>query len=303
MTTSGSISAIGGCIRHVRGSDVILDADLARLYQVPTKRLNEQVRRNPDRFPADFVFQLVQTEFESLRSQFATLDAGRGKHRKYLPLVFTEQGATMVSAVLNSDRAVEVSIAIMRAFVQVRKDQGSSSGMAQKVEKIEERLNELEVRNDKQSQSVLAAIHDLKSLMIATVPSEAHVGKFVASSPANLQYHPGANLKDDDLEIRTLVEPKTHKIKVTEIFKSVAAFYGLEVSILKASTREKGIVLPRQVAIYLIRRLTEMPYKDIGLCFRGKNHSTIMHACRKIKKGIEGNKEIREAVEEILTEL
>jgi len=83
-------------------------------------RLNEQVRRNPKRFPDDFMFQLTEEEAESLRSHFATLKSGRGKHRKYLPYAFTEQGVAMLSSVLNSDRAIEVNVQIMRAFVKLR---------------------------------------------------------------------------------------------------------------------------------------------------------------------------------------
>lgn len=91
----------------------MLDSDLAELYGVPTKRLNEQVRRNAQRFPADFMFALDQAEWETLRSQFATLNAGRGQHRKYLPYAFTEHGAIMAATVLNSSRAVEVSIYVV----------------------------------------------------------------------------------------------------------------------------------------------------------------------------------------------
>lgn len=95
------------------------DNDLATLYGVPTKRLNEQVRRNTKRFPADFMFQLTQQEAKALKSQFATSKQGRGG-RRYLPLVFTEQGVAMLSSVLNSERAIQVNIAIMRAFVELR---------------------------------------------------------------------------------------------------------------------------------------------------------------------------------------
>jgi len=91
----------------------MLDADLANLYGVPIKRLNEQIRRNIRRFPSDFMIRLTREEYNSLRSQFATLDKGRGEHRKYLPYAFTEQGVAMLSSVLNSDRAVEVNIEIM----------------------------------------------------------------------------------------------------------------------------------------------------------------------------------------------
>jgi hypothetical protein len=97
----------------------MIDVDLADLYEVATKRLNEQVRRNRERFPKDFMFRLTKTEAEALRSQFATSNTGRGG-RRYLPFAFTEQGVAMLSSVLNSERAIEVNLAIMRAFVKLR---------------------------------------------------------------------------------------------------------------------------------------------------------------------------------------
>jgi hypothetical protein len=96
-------------IYHLRGHKVMLDVDLAELYQVDTKRLNEQVRRNIERFPEDFMFQLTENEWESLRSQFATSNVGRGG-RRYLPFAFTEHGVLMLSSVLSSDRAIQVNI-------------------------------------------------------------------------------------------------------------------------------------------------------------------------------------------------
>src|SRR5687767_3257794 len=96
-------------IFNVRGKRVVLDSDLAALYGVATKQLNQQVRRNPDRFPVDFAFLLSNEEWESLRSQIATLKTGRGAHRKFLPYAFTEHGALMAAGVLNSPKAIEVS--------------------------------------------------------------------------------------------------------------------------------------------------------------------------------------------------
>ncbi len=103
-------------IYFIRGRKVMLDDDLAKLYGVSVKRLNEQIKRNLERFPADFMFQLAQEEATVLRSQFATSKKGRCG-RRYLPYAFTEQGVAMLSSVLNSARAIQVNIAIMRAFV------------------------------------------------------------------------------------------------------------------------------------------------------------------------------------------
>lgn len=115
-----SEETISNKIYFIRNQKVMLDRDLALLYGVETKRLNEQVKRNESRFPEDFMFQLTEIEFDSLRSQIATLKKGRGKHQKYLPFVFTEHGVLMLSSVLNSDKAIQTNIQIMRIFTKVR---------------------------------------------------------------------------------------------------------------------------------------------------------------------------------------
>ena len=122
LTTSSlsvSVRLIERRIYLIRGQKVMIDFDLAELYGVPTKRLNERVARNKKRFPGDFMFRLSTDEAESLRSQFATSNTARGG-RRHLPYAFTEQGVAMLSSVLNSEQAIEVNIAIMRAFVRLR---------------------------------------------------------------------------------------------------------------------------------------------------------------------------------------
>ncbi len=126
----------------IRGQKVLLDSDLAKLYGVPTFRLNEQVKRNIKRFPPDFTFQLTSEEAGSLRSQIAILEKrGRGKHRKYLPYVFTEQGVAMLSSVLHSERAIQVNIAIMRVFVRLRRLLATHRNLARKLEALEKRYD------------------------------------------------------------------------------------------------------------------------------------------------------------------
>ncbi|MDR6760639.1 hypothetical protein J2Y38_000837 [Flavobacterium sp. 2755] len=115
-----SEETISNKIYFIRGQKVMLDGDLALLYGVETKRLNEQVKRNLSRFPEDFMFQLNDNEHNSLRSQFATLEKGRGKYQKYLPFAFTEHGVMMLSSVLKSDKAIQTNIQIMRIFTKVR---------------------------------------------------------------------------------------------------------------------------------------------------------------------------------------
>jgi hypothetical protein len=131
---------IRNLIYHIRGKAVMLDNDLASLYQVETGRLNEAVRRNIKRFPEDFMFQLTEDEFERLRSQFAISKIGRGG-RRYLPYTFTEQGVTMLSCVLNSDVAIEVNINIMRAFVQLRRIGMTIVDMKRKIDSMERKYD------------------------------------------------------------------------------------------------------------------------------------------------------------------
>jgi len=136
----------------IRGQKVMLDANLAELYGVTTKRLNEQVRRNIDRFPDDFMLKLTREEVEALRSQFATSSSWGG--RRYNPLAFTEQGVAMLSGVLRSQRAVQVNIAIMRAFVKLREMLASHRDLAR-------RLDEMEKKYDAQFKVVFDAIREL----------------------------------------------------------------------------------------------------------------------------------------------
>jgi len=132
----------------IRGEKVMLDADLARLYGVSTKRLNEQVKRNRDRFPKDFVFQLTKNECDSLRSQNATFSESIAK-RKFLPYVFTEQGVAMLSSVLNGKEAIKVNVSIMRIFVKMRKLLASDESLIDKMERLEKGTLEFQKGVDK----------------------------------------------------------------------------------------------------------------------------------------------------------
>ena len=118
----------------------MLDADLALLYGVEVKQLKRQVRRNVDRFPEDFMFQLTKEEHDSLRSQFGTLK--RGQHSKYPPFAFTEQGVAMLSGILNSPRAIETNIAIMRTFVALRKLMETHKDLAAKIRQLEKKYDQ-----------------------------------------------------------------------------------------------------------------------------------------------------------------
>ncbi len=165
-TTLIPIDRIEHSILFIRGQKAMLDSDLAELYGVEIRVLNQAVKRNMKRFPLDFMFQLNEEEFESLRSQLVTLKKGRGQHRKYLPHAFTEQGVAMLSSVLNSDKAIEVNILIMRAFVKLREMIASNKDLAK-------RLDELEKNYDAQFKIVFDAI---RQLMTPLEPKKKKIG-------------------------------------------------------------------------------------------------------------------------------
>jgi ORF6N domain len=172
MATIIPIERIERQILLIRGHKALLDAHLAALYGVTTKRLNEQVRRNRSRFPDDFMFQLTSEEVESLRSQFATSNQGRGG-RRYAPYAFTEQGVAMLSTVLNSERAIRVNIEIIRAFVRLRQIFASNAQLAR-------RLDAMEKKYDAQFKVVFDAI---RQLMTPPEPNKRKIG-FLAKERA-----------------------------------------------------------------------------------------------------------------------
>ncbi len=139
MTPTRKVDNVEGAIYLIRGQRVMLDSDLAAIYGVTTKRLNEQLRRNRKRFPQDFAFQLTTEEFRNLRPQFAT-SKGRGG-RRYFPSVFTEHGAIMLASVVNSDIAVQASVRVVRAFVRLREMVAANAQLAAKLEELERRLD------------------------------------------------------------------------------------------------------------------------------------------------------------------
>ncbi len=162
---SHALLPIENLIHVVRGQQVMIDSDLARLYGVETKRLKEQVRRNINRFPEDFMFEL--TKEECLRSQIATLNAGRGKHLKYLPFAFTEQGVAMLSSVLKSDTAIEVNIRIMRAFTAMRSFMMNNAHMFKRLETIEHNyllVNRHLSEHDRKFEEVLSRLDKIKKI-------------------------------------------------------------------------------------------------------------------------------------------
>ena len=168
-TSAVGVEGIATRIHQVRGLRVMLDSDLAALYEVPTKRFNEAVKRNAGRFPVDFMFQLTQTEWEALRSQIATSNvaAGSGSEsvrggRRYLPFVFTEHGALMAATVLSSERAVDVSVYVVRAFVQLRGLLAANEQLAAQLNALDKRVSR---KLDSHDQAITGILNTLRALM------------------------------------------------------------------------------------------------------------------------------------------
>jgi hypothetical protein len=161
-TTLATVANITSVIRTIRGQKVLLDSDLALIYGVSTKALNQAIKRNIKRFPPDFIFQLTREESDSLRSQFVTLKSGRGQHRKFLPYAFTEHGAIMAANVLNSPEAVRMSVFVVRAFVQMRDLLGSTKELAKQLAALEKKLT---ARLDGHESAIVEVLQRLMNIL------------------------------------------------------------------------------------------------------------------------------------------
>ena len=256
----------------------MLDNDLADIYEVETKALKRAVRRNLERFPEDFMFEPTMQEIETLRCQIGTSKVenfseadtrpclrsqivtskpesksiGRGGNR-YTPFAFTELGVAMLSSVLGSERAIEINIEIMRAFVQLRKQ--PKVQQLDWVPKFESLESELKMLRQKFNQ-------------------------FETQS---------RNEKPQD--------------PVSMIQNIVARHWGLKIEDFKSARRTKAISLPRQIAIYLIRKQMQMSFSEIGTHFGQRDHTTILYACRKIEAAYAANSMIQETLNFLASEI
>ncbi len=185
QTALVALERIETCIHVIRGQRVMLDADLAEFYDVPVRALNQAVKRNATRFPDDFAFQLTQTEAESLRSQIVTLNVAerdtvdtshgpwrRGKHRKYPPHAFTEHGAIMAASVLNSPRAVQMSVLVVRAFVRLRQILATHQDLARRLEALEREFVRRTDDHEEHIRRIYKVLDDLMSLPEPMEPPE-----------------------------------------------------------------------------------------------------------------------------------
>lgn len=165
------VESIAGCILVLRGQKVILDADLARLYGVETKAFNRAVKRNLDRFPPDFMFQLTDDEFDNLRCHFGTSSDWGG--RRYRPYAFTEHGAVMAATILRSPEAVAVSVYVVRAFIKLRELLSSHAELSQKLQELESRV---EARLDSHDEQIGALIEAIRELMSPPEKPQRRIG-------------------------------------------------------------------------------------------------------------------------------
>jgi phage regulator Rha-like protein len=181
---------LGRLIYEIRGERVMLDADLASIYGVETKSLNRAVKRNADRFPRDFMFQISADEWqnlkyqigtsssgrESLRYQIGTLKTGRGQHRKYLPYVFTEHGAIMAANVLNSQRAIQMAVFVVRAFLKMRALLGDKRELAQKLASLEKELKKRLDVHEAVIVTILQRVMDIIDPPLSPQPPKPRIG-------------------------------------------------------------------------------------------------------------------------------
>ena len=304
----------------IRGQRVMLDSDLAALYKTDIKTLNRAVKRNLEYFPKSSVFQLDEKEYESLRCQRGTLEthdidlsnnikelddslrchAGtlnkeyviykpksepqtseKGRHRKYLPYVFTEQGVAALSGILKSRQAKKVNMSILETFVQLRRKLETQTDVMQ-------RLEQLEAKQDAQFKLLIEAIQ-------RNVPTRVQNKNLVANY-SNPESPPTPSIKHSNFS-------RNISNQVTAIREAVAHYYELKTHELAACTRKKHIILPRQVAIYLVRKYTKLGLKEIGAIFSGKDHTTILHACNRIASLLEQDAALREAINTIEDDL
>ena len=261
------VSEIRANIIMMRGYPVLLDSQLAQLYGVETRYLNRAVKRNANRFPDDFSFQLLDHEFARIKK--GNQEGSHGGFRK-LPFVFTQEGVAMLSLILDSERAIQINVAIMRTFVEFRVSQRRDDGLTEMLVEMKKGIAYLIEKID---------LLDRPQLQAPALPPK----------PQRLK-PPFARTRNDF----PVLEPNRSRCQA--ILNAVADHFGIKPELLNATTRVKSIVLPRQIAIYLVRKNTGIGFMEIGRAFGGKDHTTIMHACIKIEKALEKDEAIRNAV-------
>lgn len=253
-------------IYTVREKQVMLDTDLAALYEIETYNLNKAVKRNIERFPSDFMFQLTREEWIALTFQIGmSKKMGRGG-RRTLPYGFTQEGVAMLSSILNSERAMQVNITILRTFAKIRLALEIDANLSKKLE-------QLGLESKQQFTNISVSLQSLHVAVSLLAPPIIATGKSVKSGP-HLP-HEG----DDLLQ-------KKSNLTLDMIQTAVEKYFKLTQKELKAPTRSAEIALARQVWMYLIRKYLQVSFREIGGFFGGKDHTTVLHACRKIEASL-----------------
>lgn len=250
-------------IYQLRGRKVVLDSDLARFYEISTKRMNEQVKRNALRFPSDFRFLLTNAEFENLKKSHVTIKKSTYGGRRHPPYAFTEHGVTMLAGVLNNQKAIEINLAIIRAFLNLREAPS----------------------NQLRTQISLERLEKQNALILSTLLNSKNTLNHSKNKRFNEPY---------------FCDPKE---TLVEIADSTASYFKLKLEDLRSQTRRPQISLPRQIAIFLIRKRLQTSYSEIGHYFKLKNHTTVIHACKKIEISEKTRDPIRIDLEKIETVL
>ena len=271
---------IRNMIYVVRNQQVMLDSDLAMLYRVETKVFNQAVKRNIARFPDNFRFQLTKEEHESLRSQVVTLNenTGRGKHRKYLPYVFTEQGIAMLSAVLRSDVAIQTSINIMNAFVEMRRFISNNALLFERISAVElcqleyqkqtdeklEQIFEYISEHEESNQKVFfeGQIYDAFSL-IASLIQKAEKDIVLIDGYVDLVTLNLLSKKKENMPI-TIYTQKRTRLSKTDITNFNAQYPSLEVKYTKAF-HDRFLILDRGTAYHIGASLKDAGKRCFGI--------------------------------------
>lgn len=257
----------------------MLDSDVAGLFQTETRTLNQTVRRNLERFPEEFMFELRKDEFDFLISQNVTSKNQPRGGRQKLPLVFTTTGVYMLSCILNNDRAIQVGIAALRAFTQPQQTGISQSDLARKFDQLDQKCDQLGERYEQLVSKVSQQFEIIQGSLHTLMSSKASSG----STPRLAFVDP---LKAEQVE---------------SIQRAVADYFRIKMQDLKGVSRKPEVALPRQIAMYLIRKQTGIGLRGIGTYFGGRDHTTVLHACEKVQARIEKDEGVCKAIEVIQT--
>lgn len=270
-----TVRDLGRYIYKVREQRVMIDNDLAEFLEISVKRLNEQVQRNTNDFPDDFMFHLRQDEFDCLKLENSSVGNGRGQYRKFLPLAFTEPGVIVLTNLINSQKARELRTNAARAFILARRSDTKNSN----VELV--KLAEL----------FLAHRNDLKEILTShlqfTARAVEHLGQIANSLQRQLPHSTVLETKSSEnpnrqIRPKSLLLNNPETLKVEAVKEIVSNYYQVQTKDLITQTRSNKVALARQVAMYLIRKTTQLSFNDIGGYFGARDHTTVMHACKKV---------------------